>query len=170
MILTPGRKLIAPAAETMGPLVGVVLLVLFAAVAVGDRPAPEAAATGVVGWLATLGVTVALWIGGLALRKTDHGLRALLSLACGLSLAGLTLIFARSAEPFPMDATWPKTAFAVLGLQALAVSAGPLVAAFGIEYRRTDPWYVVAFGAALVPWVVAGGLWLMAAWESTGGL
>lgn len=157
-------RLAIPALEAVLPVLAVAVVALFVRNSVEDRETP---ARPMVSWGVTLGLAVAAWLAGLLLRRTDRGLRVLLALAAGISVSGGVILWRTPAESFPGNGGDPDTELGLLGLQAMTVAIGALLAAFGIDYRRSDPWYVLAFGVALLPILVTAGLWFAALRDAT---
>lgn len=157
-------RLAVPALEAILPLLAVAIAVLVVRNSVEDRETP---ARSMVSWGVTLGLALAFWLAGLVLRRTDHGMRILLALAAGLSISGGVILWRAEGESFPGNGGDPDTELGLLGLQAMTVTLGALLAAFGIDYRRSDPWYVLAFGVALLPILITAGLWIAALRDAT---
>ena len=164
MNVPSARSMAIPALEAVAPLALVAIGVIVAGQVI--EVADPSHGT-LLSWSITVGCGLALWAAGIALRRTDRGMRILLSLVCGIAVAGGLAVLLASGESFPQNANSPDTALALLGLQAMVVALGGLIAAFGIEYRRSDPWYVVAFAAAAAPLAITAGTWVYGLRDAT---
>ncbi len=158
------RRVGIPALEALLPFAVVAIGAIIVRRRVEDAESPTRT---LVSWGITVGLALVLWIAGRYLRRTDDGLRVLLAMAAGLSIAGGVILWRALGETFPGNGGNPDTELGMLGLQAMAVALGGLVPAFGIEYRRSDPWYVLAFGVALLPMLVTAGLWFSGLRDAT---
>lgn len=157
MNVPSARSMAIPALEAIAPLALVAIGVVVAGQLIEEADPSHGT---LLSWSITLACGLALWSTGLVLRRSDRGMRILLSLVCGIAVAGGLAILLATGESFPQNANTPDTALALLGLQAMVVSLGGLVAAFGLEYRRSDPWYVIAFAAAAAPLAITAGAWV----------
>lgn len=145
-----------PTLQAALPLLAVAFVVLYVRRSVEDD---DTAARATLSWGVTGGLALLLWLAGRLLRRTDPGLRMLLALAAGLSISGGVVLWRATGETFPGNGGNPDTELGLLGVQSMVVALGALLAAFGIDYRRSDPWYVLAFGGGLLPMLITAVLW-----------
>lgn len=129
---------------------------LFVALRDGGGAGQAPRLSGASEWAFIAGTGAAGWLAGTRLRKTRKGLQVLLAWAAGLTLAGLALV-ANGPASLAAELRAPATTAAEVGRWAMLSALGPLAAAWALDYRRSDWWYIL-------PFALAGAAWLAFAW------
>ena len=165
MAIQPRRAMPVPVAPLAGAGLSIVVFLLGLVLWRQEVPAAEPGFfSKPVALLALVPVIATGYIAGILLRGSTPGLRMVVSVAGGVAAAGIGLLLAGLGEPgqtAPADLVWPGSMLGRAGLWLMAVALGPVAAAWAIEYRRNDPWYVIPVGLALLGWLIPLGAALM---------
>lgn len=128
----------------------VMALVLFLAMRGQGESGPRL--SGFSEWAFIAGSGVAGWLAATRLRRTTPGLQVVLAWGAGLTVVGVLLV-ATGAGPLAADLVSPPSTAVEVGRWALLAALGPLAAAWSLDYRRSDAWYVAGFAAVAIAWL-----------------
>lgn len=129
----------------------------------GAFPPPLALAVGAL--IALTLVVGGHWVAA-AGRESEGGLRTLVAWSALTTAAGVVLLVAAGAGDLPASVVRPASAVGQAGLATMAVALAPLPACVGLDFRRSERWYVASVGAVGATWAAWFALGATAALEA----